>query len=149
MKKLTILSTILILATLSLSVQASNALCRENRGIVGGTIFYKSFLYVASGLKQPYTYFYQTVDDVLENNIETACPKLSELPTSEEVAKMETFLKEQHTLCNNTCDAYSSEFHKLIRTKFFAGSKIKTLQKECKHVCQFSNDTELAALKEL
>ena len=124
----------------------SDVLCSESKGAVGGTIFYKSFL-TKSGLEQAYTFFYKSVDNILDENILKSCPKLSKSPSSEEVAKMEMFLNEHHALCNNTCEELSAPFHEQIETRFFKKSKIKQLQKECKLVCQIANNTELSALE--
>ncbi len=103
--------------------------------MIGGTDFYKNFL--RSNLKQDYTWVYQNVDDVLEDNIVKSCRGRKNSTEKMEMRHL--------NLCISTCSEVAENFHRnIIKTKFATSRKIKQMQKECHSVCemQFSCDED-------
>jgi hypothetical protein len=119
-----------------MSSYAQANICEQTQmRFVGGTDFYKNFLQNSHSLKQAYTFYYQAVDDALEEHIENNCGKGSE-----------ALDREHHALCHDTCAAEARDFHERIGTKFFKKSKIKNLTRECRSICDLEFDCESDAL---
>jgi hypothetical protein len=122
------MKNILLISIVLISGISQANICDQSKVIlIGGSDFYKNFLFSSENLKQPYTYFYQNVDEVLENHIDKKCSGREESSKSLEV--------EHNQLCKITCKKEAIKFHELLNTKFLKKQKIKTLTKECQSVC--------------
>lgn len=120
------LSLFIVLLMSQYSFASSGSVCDQaEMRLVGGTNFYKSFLVSSRDLKQAYTAFYQKVDDRVETFLKGNCPNRN-------VSQVNSAYQ---TSCYNACTIEAPLFHDLIDTRYRKRSKIKTLIKECKSVC--------------
>lgn len=130
-----------ILALLLLiSAGAQANICNQARmHLIGGTDFYKNFLVSLDEIKQDYTYVYHKVDDVLEKDIKHSCRG-----RKKSTVRME---RNHVQLCLNTCASVASDFHtRILKTRFFKGSKIKQMTRECQSICKMDFNCEADAL---
>lgn len=123
---------------------SSTTVCEDNGSSTTGTPFYTALLQNYSHMKQPYTAFYQSIDEKLEDDSLKFCLRLPD----QSKKSLSTVISRKKTYCHSLCESKAASFHEAIGTVWRKGAKIKVLQNECKSLCDFAEQEERNYLKD-
>jgi hypothetical protein len=118
------------IATTQAKTRVLSIQCSKYDAALNYTLFYDQFLKNSRNMKQAYTYVYQRIDNILEQEVKNNCP------TNPTVSERKEFALSKYELCVESCADVSEDFHtNVITTNFLRNIKIKTLKRECSNLC--------------